>query len=130
MSDFSFNMDMSGASGRFRRLFNAFNKVPSAMNRAGLYFIGEIQEEFYSGRKDDDTGLNVITNRLRDSWFPMVMGQGTDTILNVITDVKYAKVHEDGSESRNLPARTDVVNTWENKGLKMVKDEVMKVLRS
>ena len=103
--------------------------IPSAMNRAGLFFIGDIQEQFYSGRKSDDTGLNVRTGRLRSSWFPMVLTQGSDTVLQVNTDVKYARVHEDGSFKNNLPARTNVIVEWETSGKKLIEEELRAAMR-
>ncbi len=72
-------------------------KLESAFNRAGLYFIGQIQERWYSGRKEDDTGLYVHTNGARDGWFPKTeVGADGEITTTVTNNRPYAKDHEFG----------------------------------
>jgi len=128
MSEFNFRIDISKARAKLKRSLNAFSLVPQAMQRGGLFFIADIQEKWYTGRKGNDMGLNIGEERLRESWFPDVIVQGTETIVRVINDVIYGRVHEFGSPKQNIPKRTDVVKDWENEGRDILKKEIEKVL--
>lgn len=121
---FTFKVNTAFALTSIRRLKISLTEIQPAMNRGGLFFIGMIQEKWYSGRRGDDTGLNVRTGRLRESWFPMVQAVGNDTVLQVNTDVNYAKKHEKGI---NTPKRTDIEKDWETEGKKMIRDEILEI---
>jgi len=127
MSDFNFKVNIKGAKIKIKRKIALMTKVPMAMKRGGLFFIGDIQLKWYSGRRGEE-GLNVQSGRLRDSWFPDVFVQGLDTVLNVNTDVVYARPWEFGREDIDVDKRTDVIGDWETEGLEILRKEVALVL--
>lgn len=64
------------------------------MNRGSLKFIGHIQVSQMSGRP----GLRARSGRLRGSWFPKTTYSDGDIRSRIGTNVKYAKIHQDGGE--------------------------------
>lgn len=127
-------------------------KLESAFNKAGLYFIGQIQERWYSGRKEDDTGLYVHTNGARDGWFPKTEISADGEITTTITNNRpYAKDHEFGKgtlkgvkasppkkekinaknniDIPNLPQRTFVRKDFDSIGKKIFVAEAEKAIK-
>ncbi len=69
--------------------------------KSALGFISKIQTTQMSGRP----GLRVISGLLRNSWHQnTVVISGKDVNSRIYTSVRYARVHEYGSPSKEIPA--------------------------
>jgi hypothetical protein len=105
-------------------------RVAAAWSLESQFFIGDIQENWYSGRKAGDKGLNVRSNLLRSSWNSDVMDTGNDVILKLNNPTPYGKVHEEGDSSKNIPKRTSVNEDFREKEMPKLQAIVRKVMGS
>lgn len=105
-------------------------RVAAAWSLESQFFIGDIQENWYSGRKAGDKGLNVRSDLLRSSWNSDVMDTGNDVVLKLNNPTPYGVDHEKGVPSRNLPKRTDVNGDFRQKEMPKLQAIVRKVMES
>jgi len=94
-------MSSDGLSTSIKFLRKKIAKAPSIFEKhfqqAGLEFITHIQERWYSGRRNDDTGLYIGTGRARASWFPKTTITNNNEVETTIsTSATYLKDHEFG----------------------------------
>lgn len=100
-----FQLDFTEIRGLFARKDSRFLRlVQSAWQRAGAYFIADIVKNQMSGRVSKNYGLNVIHGQLRRSWYPLSEITNHDITSRIQTDSPYARVHQYGSPSREVPA--------------------------
>ena len=74
--------------------------IARAHDKQNHLTIGHISKKYLSFPKDGPTtleGLRVITNRLRKSlWSTRAIVKGTSVISSIGTNVRYARIHEEG----------------------------------
>jgi hypothetical protein len=70
-----------------------------AMRKGMLYFKGQIEKDFYSGRKSSNLGLNRHTSGLVRGWHissTMTGRGGLNTSVKLSNSEKYGLIHEKG----------------------------------
>jgi hypothetical protein len=102
------------------------DRVGQGMAGAAAEMARRFREEDLSGRKADDTGLNIRTGKLKGS----IQSNGSATNLEDGTliaevfnqDAKYWAFHEDGSGYN--PKRLDFARRFETEGMDLIETEV------
>jgi hypothetical protein len=92
-------------------------------------FIARIRGKWYSGRRADDTGLNVRTGFLRRSWQPVIKEEALNILAVIRSGARYGLYHEEGTEK--LPKRTFIKEDMKGRlGTKLFTQAVKEALKA